>query len=114
MLNRKYGKIENGGITYAPSELPSTVTDDDGNKVNVTVYNPSDYLYQLCGYKPIVEEPYPSDRGFYDRYFREENGSIYIRYREAELPPMPPTLEEQVEATAEAITELAELIGGMI
>ena len=96
--------------------MPSTVTDDDGNEISVTVYNPSDYLYRLNGYKPVVEEQYPRQAGekYYEQYYEEENGSIYIRYREAELPPGPPTLEEQVEANAEAITELAELIGGML
>lgn len=113
-MNRQFGKIENGRLIYAPSSLPSTITDEEGNEISAVTYNPSDNMYRLNGYKPVVEEPYPSDGNQYERYFAEENGCIYIRYREVELPPAPPTTEEQVEANAEAITELAELVGGML
>ena len=113
-MNRQYGKIESGRLVYAPSSLPSTITDEDGQEISAVTYNPSDYLYRLNGYKPVVEEPYPSDGNQYERYFIEENGTIYQRWREQYLPPAPPTIEEQVEANAEAIMELAELIGGML
>ena len=113
-MNRQYGKIENGRLIYAPSSLPSTMTDDDGNEISAVTYNPSDYMYRLNGYKPVVEEPYPSDGNQYERYFIEENGTIYQRWQKQYLPPAPPTYEEQVEANAEAITELAELVGGML
>lgn len=114
-MNSQYGKIENGKIVYAPSSLPSTITDEDGNEISATVYNPSDYLYRLCGWFPIVKDPYPDDGAkSYAPVYIQENGTIYQHWQEEILPPAPPTIEEQVEANAEAITELAELVGGML
>lgn len=116
-MNRQYGKIESGRLVYAPSSLPSTITDEDGQEISAVTYNPSDYLYRLNGWSPIVKDPRPDDEDgakSYEPVYVQENGTIYQRWREQYLPPAPPTIEEQVEANAEAIMELAELIGGML
>lgn len=113
--NHNYGKLIDGRLIYAPRELLSTVKDEQDNDVEVTVFNPSDYLYRLCGWLPVVVDPIPDDNDkSYSPVYSEESGTIYQRWQAQYMPPSPPSIEEQIEANAEAIMELAELIGGML
>ena len=113
--NHNYGRLVDGKLTYAPVKLQVTRKDEQGNDVSMTSYNPSDYLYRLNGYLPVIVDPYPEDGTKpYEPVCVQENGTIYQHWQEKYLPPPPPTIEEQVEANAEAIMELAELIGGML
>ncbi len=62
-----YGKIENGGIVYAPKTLVA-----EGKRV----INPSAQLLQSLGYKAVSHEDYPDDGKHYKQVYQETDTEI--------------------------------------
>ena len=99
MMNRKFGRVENDALIYAPDTV--TVA---GRKV----YNPQTVHYRLAGYLPVVDraptEPAP------EGYHWERKGwavspdgqSVTAQYEAVQNPPAPP----KVYSTADAIYAL--------
>lgn len=70
-----YGKIENGGLIYAPN--PLTV---DGKKI----YNPTDEVLKRAGYKKLVQMPYPQDGKHYCVAHEESETDITMAWKDDE------------------------------
>lgn len=73
-MNRKFGKIENNRLVYAPSVII------DGDKQIIT--NDAS-VYLRYGYKEIVREPYPQGTEIvYKEYYIENDTTITISWVE--------------------------------
>lgn len=72
-MNRKFGKIENNRLAYAPSVIT------DGEKQIIT--NDAS-VYLQYGYKEIVREPYPQGEIVYKEHYVENDTTITISWTE--------------------------------
>lgn len=72
-MNRKFGKIENGKIVYAPSVLI------DGEK---QIISNDASVYLQYGYKEIVREPYPQGEIAHKEHYIESDTTITISWIE--------------------------------
>lgn len=97
-----YGKLINGQIVPAPNPL----------HVNRgMVYNPSGYIYESVGYKPIIDTPQPEQpedgpTAYYTSHWEEQDGQIVRVWEEAE-PPEPEHVPTPRELTPAEKRELA-------
>lgn len=116
-MNKKFGKLEDGNLIYAPSVLIV------GNK---QIISPSEEDYLANGYLPIVlgidlehKEGFEIVTSY--RIVETEEEKYIERVQEYKalppLPPQPPTLEERmtnVEGETEMLTacvlEMSELV----
>lgn len=116
-MNKKYGKIELGVFSYAPSVL---IVDDK------QIISPSEEDYLASGYLPIVlgidlehKEGFEIVTSY--RIVETEEEKYIERVQEYKalppLPPQPPTLEERVasvegetEMLTECVLEISELV----
>ena len=85
-----YGKLIDGNIVPAPNPL----------HVNRgMIYNPSGYIYESVGYKPIVDTPVPeSEDGtevYYTSHWEEQDGKIVRVWTETD-PPEPVTVPQEL------------------
>ena len=72
-MNRKFGKIENNRLVYAPSVIT------DGEKQIIT--NDAS-VYLQYGYKAVVHEPYPQGEIVYKEHYVENDTTITISWTE--------------------------------
>jgi hypothetical protein len=72
-MNRKFGKIENDRLVYAPSVLI------DGDKQIITN---DKSVYLQYGYKEIIREPYPQGEIVYRENYVESDTTITISWAE--------------------------------
>ena len=82
-MNRKYGKLDNGAITYAPDMI-------DNGVALLTV--PSAEQYAAAGWLPIIDER-PAERdGYYavPTGWTEKDGAIVRVYEERSVEPPTP------------------------
>ena len=104
-MNKKFGKLEDGNLIYAPSVL---IVDDK------QIISPSEEDYLANGYLPIVlgidlehKEGFEIVTSY--RIVETEEEKYIERVQEYKalppLPPQPPTLEERV-ASVEGETEM--------
>ena len=102
-----YCKLINGRLQYAPKKITNN---------NTTVYNPTASMLIADGWKPLVVTDQPaSPTGYHlEPIYSETSDSITQDWTVVADPPEEPTLEEQVEAQAEAIEELAMLIAEVL
>lgn len=116
-MNKKFGKLEDGNLIYAPSVL---IVD------NKQIISPSESDYLASGYLPIVlgidlehKEGFEIVTSY--RIVETEEEKYIERAQEYKalppLPPQPPTLEERVagvEGETEMLTacvlEMSELV----
>lgn len=116
-MNKKFGKLEDGNLIYAPSVL---IVDDK------QIISPSESDYLASGYLPIVlgidlehKEGFEIASSY--RIVETEEEKYIERVQEYKalppLPPQPPTLEERmtnVEGETEMLTacvlEMSELV----
>lgn len=70
---KKFGKIENNRIVYAPSVII------DGDKQIITT---DASIYLQYGYKEIVREPYPQGEVAYKEHYVESDTTITISWAE--------------------------------
>lgn len=96
-----YGKLIDGNIVPAPNPL----------HVNQNmIYNPSGYIYESVGYKPIVDTPVPeSEDGtevYYTSHWEEQDGKIVRVWTETD-PPEPEPVPVPRELTPAEKRELA-------
>lgn len=96
-----YGKLIDGNIVPAPNPL----------HVNRgMVYNPSGYIYESVGYKPIVDTPMPEpEEGtevYYTSHWEEQDGKIVRVWTETD-PPEPEPVPVPRELTSAEKRELA-------
>ena len=84
-INRKFGKLVDGAITYAPRSLVI-----DGREI----WNPRAETYAAAGYLPVVEaspsEPAPEGYHYTPDGWEERDGAIRRVWREEANPPPPP------------------------
>ena len=66
-----YGKLKNGVLLYAPKTLII------GDK---KVFNPTAEMYLSKGYKPIMNNPYPTDGKSYKQEYVETERNIKIAW----------------------------------
>ena len=101
-----YAKLQNGTLIYAPKKIKDGTT---------TVYNPTAEQLTAQGYKPLEIEPEPviADGYHLNPVYTEYENRIVISWTPEQDPEPEPTLEELIEAQAEAIEELAALIAEM-
>lgn len=97
----QYGKLINGNIVPAPNPL----------HVNRgMIYNPSGYIYESVGYKPIVDTPVPEpEEGtevYYTSHWEEQDGKI-VRVWTETGPPEPETVPVSRELTPAEKRKLA-------
>lgn len=99
----KYVKLISGRITYAPKKLING---------NATIYNPTAEQLIADGYKPLQVDPMPTtdSRHHLEAVYTDTADAVVQSWIIVENPPEEPTLEEQVEAQAQAIEELAMLL----
>jgi hypothetical protein len=71
MINKNYGKIENGNIKFAKNPL---WTQDK------MIANPTNEMYIANGYKPIEYTDVPTKDGFYytSKFIEVENSIVQI------------------------------------
>ena len=83
MLNRKYGKLTDGKITYAPIELAT----DAG-----LVINPTAEQYATAGWLPIIDERPAEREGYYavPTGYEVRGGEIVRTYEERAVEPPTP------------------------
>lgn len=71
MKNYNYAKIINNSLVYAPNPIKVQ---------NNYIGNPSNNIYTLQGYKPIIHLPYPEDpideNYHWEPFWREEENNI--------------------------------------
>ena len=72
-MNRKFGKIEDNRLVYAPSVII------DGDKQIITN---DKSVYLQYGYKQIVREPYPQGEIVYREHYVESDTTITISWAE--------------------------------
>lgn len=72
-MNRKFGKIENNRLVYAPSVII------DGDK---QIISNDTSVYLQYGYKEIVREPYPQGEIVYKEHHVENDTTITISWAE--------------------------------
>ena len=72
-MNRKFGKIENNTLVYAPSVII------DGDKQIITN---DKSVYLQYGYKEIMREPYPQGEIVYKEHYVESETTITISWIE--------------------------------
>lgn len=72
-MNRKFGKLENGKLVFAPSVIT------DGDKQIITT---DASVYLQYGYKQIVREPYPQGEIAYAKHYVENDTTITISWTE--------------------------------
>lgn len=72
-MNRKFGKLENDIIVYAPNVIT------DGNKQIITT---DASIYLQYGYKEIVREPYPLGEVAYKEHYIESEEIITVSWVE--------------------------------
>ena len=70
-MNRKFGKIENNRLVYAPSVIT------DGDK---QVISNDASVYLQYGYKEIIREPYPQGEIVYREHYVENDTTITISW----------------------------------
>lgn len=77
--NYKYGKLENGNLTYAPNILIV------GNE---QIINAPPEVYASRGWLPIVktDPPQEDDGYYYEPYYSESDGAIVQRWEKHEIP----------------------------
>ena len=75
--NYKYGKLENGNLTYAPNKL---IIDTE------QVFNAPAETYKAQGYLPIVSTKQPkAEEGFYyEPFYAEADGKIVQQWEKVE------------------------------
>ena len=88
-----YGKLINGQIVPAPNPL----------HVNRSmVYNPSGYIYESVGYKPIVDTPMPEPEDgtevYYTSHWEEQDSQIVRVWTETDPPEPVPVPRELTPA----------------
>lgn len=98
----QYGKLIDGQIVPAPNPIKVN---------NGRVYNPSGYLYESIGYKPIFDTPQPeqTDDGtaaYYISNWEERDGKI-IKVWFEEIPPESDPVPTSPELTPAEKRELA-------
>ena len=85
-----YGKLIDGNIVLAPNPLHIN---------RGMIYNPSGYIYESVGYKPIVDTPVPeSEDGtevYYTSHWEEQDGKIVRVWTETD-PPEPVTVPQEL------------------
>ena len=83
MLNRKYGKLTDGKLTYAPIELAT----DAG-----LVINPTAEQYATAGWLPIIDERPAEREGYYavPTGWTKKDGAIVRTYEERAIEPPTP------------------------
>ena len=72
-MNRKFGKIENGKLVFAPSVII------DGDK---QIISNDASVYLQYGYKEIIREPYPQGEIAYTKHYVESDTTITISWTE--------------------------------
>lgn len=72
-MNRKFGKIENGKLVFAPSVIT------DGDK---QIISNDASVYLRYGYKAVVREPYPQGEIVYKENYVESDTTITISWTE--------------------------------
>lgn len=72
-MNRKFGKIENGKLVFAPSVIT------DGDK---QIISNDASVYLQYGYKKIIREPYPLGEVVYKEHYTESEEIITISWVE--------------------------------
>lgn len=72
-MNRKFGKLENGKLVFAPSVIT------DGDKQIITT---DASVYLQYGYKAVVREPYPQGEIAYAKHYVENDTTITISWTE--------------------------------
>ena len=72
-MNKKFGKIENNRLVYAPSVII------DGDKQIITT---DASVYLQYGYKEIMREPYPQGEIVYREHYVENDTTITISWTE--------------------------------
>lgn len=77
--NYKYGKLENGNLTYAPNKL---IIDTK------QVFNAPAETYKSQGWLPFINTVQPeAEEGFYySPVYVEQNGSIVQQWEQHEIP----------------------------
>ena len=84
-INRNFGKLVDGAITYAPRSLII-----DGREI----WNPRAETYARAGYLPVVEaspsEPAPEGYHYTPDGWEARDGAIRRVWREEANPPPPP------------------------
>lgn len=120
-MNKKFGKLEDGNLIYAPSVL---IVEDK------QIISPSEEDYLANGYLPIVlgiDLEYKEGFEIVTSYMiveTEEESDIQRHIERVQeykalppLPPQPPTLEERVasvegetEMLTECVLEMSELV----
>lgn len=103
----KYAKIFDGDIYYAP------------NKIRIgsaTIYNPTVEQLTMQGFKPVEESVQPTiEDGYHlEVAYSETESSIVQEWIVIANPETAPTVEEQIEANALAIEDLAILISELM
>ena len=85
-----YGKLIDGNIVLASNPLHIN---------RGMIYNPSGYIYESVGYKPIVDTPVPeSEDGtevYYTSHWEEQDGKIVRVWTETD-PPEPVTVPQEL------------------
>lgn len=102
-----FAKLISNILTYAPSKLVI------GNSV---VYNPTADQYRSQSWKELRIDALPEiPEGYHaEPTYEEKTKYIYQHWSLVEDPEPEPTLEEQVEAQAEAIEELANMLAEVL
>ena len=94
-MNRKFGKLEAGEITYAPSTLVI-----NGH----TVWNPHAEHYAQMGYLPVLDEypsePAPEGYHYEAKGWAEQDGTIRRVYETVANPPPAPRVFSKMKCVA--------------
>lgn len=78
-MNSDYGKLENGILTYAPTNV----------EIGDVWYIPAQPEHLLeAGYMQIIHTPYPTDGKYYTSHFEISEGNIVEVWEETD-PPSP-------------------------
>ena len=82
-MNRKYGKLDNGAITYAPDMIDNGVA---------LLTMPTAEQYADCGYLPVRDMPPEARDGYYavPTGWTEKDGAIVRVYEERAVEPPTP------------------------
>lgn len=83
--NYKYGKLENGALTYAPNKL--IIQSKDKTKAQ-QIFNAPAETYKAYGWLPIIKTENPeAEEGFYYLpFYTKENNSIVQQWEKIENP----------------------------
>lgn len=96
-MNRKFGKIENGKLVFAPSVIT------DGDK---QIISNDASVYLRYGYKQIMREPYPQGEIVYKEHYVESDITITISWTE-DLEATRQNVLDKIESfdTSDAVNE---------